>query len=162
MYLRRNEAVEIYGIILLLMIFLAPISITVVSKIIIKSGAKYNPSKLKKDAKVIDVSRYKRYNKRREMEIVTRIKFDDGFVYDAECASTEDFRMYKIHTITRDIELMAIKRAKIAHDKILGLPTEELEYNTTTYKYKCGGCGKKGPYGDACPNCGSRLKIADN
>lgn len=126
----------------------------------VEDGVSYGVNNLREDAKIVDIKT--EIQNRKDPTFVTRVKFDDGFVFISPCCDVEKHNMYNRLTLTPDMEKSIINGARLAHSKAMGVSTKDLEYELSSFKYKCGKCGRRGPYDDNCPECGSSFKVSDN
>ena len=113
-----------------------------------------SPQRLRRDAKIIDVSRRK-VGLKGDYKFETCVTFDDGFKYSSYDTERENHFGYYTISVTEDATKAIIVRAEQAHASECGAAV-------IAKPFVCGKCGHQGPYEGNCPECGSSLKRYTN
>ena len=113
-----------------------------------------SPQRLRRDAKIIDVSRRK-VGIKGDYKFETCVTFDDGFKYSSYDTERENHFGYYTISVTEDATKAIIVRAEQAHASACGAAG-------IAKPFVCGKCGHQGPYEGNCPECGSSLKNYTN
>ena len=109
-----------------------------------------SPQRLRRDAKIINISR-KKVGLKGDYKIETCVTFDDGYKYSSYDTERENHFGYYTISVNEDATRAIIVRAEQAHASACGAAG-------IVKPFVCGKCGHQGPYEGNCPKCGSSLK----
>ena len=113
-----------------------------------------SPQRLRRDAKIIDISRRK-VGLKGDYKFETCVTFDDGFKYSSYDTERENHFGYYTISVTEQATKAIITKAEQAHASACGAAG-------IAKPFVCGNCGHHGPYEGNCPKCGSSLKRYTN